>query len=257
MDLGGKESNQICAAFVNVVGEALHLVASEAPARKWVSRVQVGILILPSYPLLLQSFFQLLDLFSSFSSPTKLILELVWSGVPPNVVGANVTSLGKAAFLRPHGPYFWSCFGILNLKLYVHLLGDPPFVKTRKNGPRQRRQCSGVNTEPDEPSPLQAWAVAMSPIVESPMKQAGGRTCKTLRRSSQTEHKYTCSGGGGKVHVLRFRSRAQEHVPILLWRKDRASPYPCCARQIGSLLIGRVGSVFSSGQTDLDASWAC
>ncbi|MED6145347.1 hypothetical protein PIB30_024248 [Stylosanthes scabra] len=61
-------------------------------------------------------------------------------------------------------------------------------------------------------------------------------------------HKYTCSGGGGKVHVLRFRSRAQEQAPILLWRKDRASPYPCCARQIGSLLIGRVGSVFSSGR---------
>ncbi|MED6110739.1 hypothetical protein PIB30_045661 [Stylosanthes scabra] len=35
--------------------------------------------------------------------------------------------------------------------------------------------CSGVNAEPDEPSPLQAWAVATSPVGESPMKQAGGR----------------------------------------------------------------------------------
>ncbi|MED6216898.1 hypothetical protein PIB30_012359 [Stylosanthes scabra] len=43
-----------------------------------------------------------------------------------------------------------------------------------------------VNTEPNESSPLQAWVVGMSPINESPNKQAGRRTCKTLRRSSQT-----------------------------------------------------------------------
>ncbi|MED6172736.1 hypothetical protein PIB30_052745 [Stylosanthes scabra] len=74
MDLGGRESNQICAALVKVVGKALHLVASEAPARKWVSGVEVGILIFLPYPFLLQSFFQLLDLLLSFPYPTYLIL---------------------------------------------------------------------------------------------------------------------------------------------------------------------------------------
>ncbi|MED6203647.1 hypothetical protein PIB30_001345 [Stylosanthes scabra] len=72
----------------------------------------------------------------------------------------------------------------MNLKLYVHPLGDPPFFRTRKNGPRQRRQCSGVNTEPNKPNPVQAWAVAVNPIAEPSMEQVGGRTCKTLRRSS-------------------------------------------------------------------------
>ncbi|MED6156835.1 hypothetical protein PIB30_017997 [Stylosanthes scabra] len=38
--------------------------------------------------------------------------------------------------------------------------------------------CSGVNIEPDEPSPLQAWAAAMSPIDESPMKRAGGEPAR-------------------------------------------------------------------------------
>ncbi|MED6158410.1 hypothetical protein PIB30_032612 [Stylosanthes scabra] len=110
----------------------------------------------------------------SFPEILPGICFLDQSGVLPSAVGEVATSLGKAVYLRPLGPCFWSCFGILNLKLYVHPLGDPPFFRTRKNGPRQRRQCSGVNAEPNKPNPVQAWAIAVNPIAESSMEQAGG-----------------------------------------------------------------------------------
>ncbi|MED6180382.1 hypothetical protein PIB30_009735 [Stylosanthes scabra] len=46
------------------------------------------------------------------------------------------------------------------------------------------------------------------------------------------------------VHVLRFRSRAWEHILILVERGDRATSYPCWARQTGSILSCRVVPVF-------------
>ncbi|MED6142799.1 hypothetical protein PIB30_000998 [Stylosanthes scabra] len=39
----------------------------------------------------------------------------------------------------------------------------------------------------------------MNPIGESPMKQVGGRTCKTLRSSSQTEFKQSSSIVEGEI----------------------------------------------------------
>ncbi|MED6210305.1 hypothetical protein PIB30_062853, partial [Stylosanthes scabra] len=85
-------------------------------------------------------------------------------------------------------------------------------VLPRQSSGRGGWRCSSVNTEPNKPNPVQAWVVAVNLIAESSMEQAGGRTCKTLRRSSQTGHECTCIVDGGEVHVLGFRSSAWEHV---------------------------------------------
>ncbi|MED6216057.1 hypothetical protein PIB30_004088 [Stylosanthes scabra] len=70
------------------------------------------------------------------------------------------------------------------------------------------------------------------------------------------QHKYTCSGDGGEVHVLRFQSRAWEHVPIPSRRRGCA---PIRVEHAGSVPTRRVGSVVSDLLSQVGSSggmWA-
>ncbi|MED6218714.1 hypothetical protein PIB30_029037 [Stylosanthes scabra] len=97
--------------------------------------------------------------------------------------------------------------------------------------------CSEVNAEPNKPNPVQAWAIAVNSIAEPSMEQAGGRTCKTLRRSSINVPVVVIVGNA--------RTDVSEECklgtsPIPMGRRDRATSLSWRARQVGSLLLDRI-----------------
>ncbi|MED6193280.1 hypothetical protein PIB30_017861 [Stylosanthes scabra] len=85
----------------------------------------------------------------------------------------------------------------------------------------------------------------MSPIVKSPIKQAGGEPECTW---GIYRHECTCSGNGGEMHVLRFRSSAWEHVPYPVVKEGS------CHISFVESTLGRVGS-FLPGRTS-SSQWA-